>query len=606
MRIHSLSPQLIHQIAAGEIVERPASVVKELLENSLDASATHIELSIERGGVGLIRVRDNGVGIHPDDLVLALARHATSKIINLADLETVHSLGFRGEALPSIASIARVSLTSRWDGQPDEPRNGWRITAGFGQQDSPRPVPAPHPTGTTVEVRDLFYNVPARRKFLRTEKTEYGHIEMVVKRIGLTRPDVQLIVNYNQRQTLKLLAGESQAARERRVAEICGSAFIENAVWIEREVGGIRVSGWIALPVFSRSQADLQFFYVNGRMVRDKSVSHAMRQAYQDVLYHGRYPAFVLSLELDPALVDVNVHPTKHEVRFREARLVHDLIFRTVQDTLAAMRPGDTSRSEVATNVVEVPLRWPEPLQPQSLPLQVREDRNAYTVLDGQSAVVMDATAESISATLNHQPLDQELSPSECPLGYALAQLHGAYVLAQNAHGLVIVDMHAAHERIAYERLKASLQEDGVRSQPLLVPVSLKVGPHEAELAEEQAEFFRSLGIDLSRLGPELLAVRAIPALLRGSDVAALIRDVLTDLSVHGSSGRIQTAVNHVLATMACHGSVRANRKLSLDEMNALLRDMERTERSGQCNHGRPTWTQLDMTELDKLFWRGR
>ncbi|MCP5141558.1 MAG: DNA mismatch repair endonuclease MutL [Chromatiales bacterium] len=610
MPIRQLPPQLINQIAAGEVVERPASVVKELLENSLDAGARRIEVDIEGGGIRRILIRDDGGGIPEDELALALARHATSKITSLADLEAVGSLGFRGEALPSIASVSRLTLTSR----SADAEHAFAVSSdGSDRVDAPKP--AAHPQGTAVDVRDLFYNTPARRKFLRTEQTEFRHLEQVVKRIALSRFDVAMQMRHNQRASLRFDASDTRQGWEKRVAEVCGAPFIENAVFVDQQIGELRLWGWIARPTFSRSQADMQYFYINGRMARDKLIGHAVRQAYQDVLYHGRHPAFVLYLELDPTLVDVNAHPTKHEVRFRDQRRVHDFLFSTVHRALAEIRPGDedsgavpadhglagltamatTSLPPPTTPMMPPPTRYAVPTQGRiSLPL--REHIANYERLQSPRP-------EPGATPVGMSTDDSDAAP---PLGFALAQLHGVFVLAQNAQGLVLVDMHAAHERISYERLKTALDGDGIRSQPLLVPVSVPVSAREADVAEQHAEDFQRLGMEIERSGPESLRVRSVPTLLAQSDPAALVRDVLADLIAEGSSSRLRESINEVLSTMACHGSVRANRRLTVPEMNALLRDMERTERSGQCNHGRPTWVQLDMAELDRLFLRGR
>ena len=593
-RIHTMPAQLVNQIAAGEVVERPASVVKELLENSLDAGATRIEVDIEQGGVKLIRIRDNGRGIHREDLALSLSPHATSKINSLDDLERVRSLGFRGEALPSIASVSRLSLTSCWHAAAE----AWNIRASA--RDEFEIQPAAHSSGTTVEVCDLFYNIPARRKFLRTEKTEFGHLEDVIKRIALSRFDADITLRHNGRAIKQLRSAADRLQQEKRIAEICGPAFIEHALYTDYEVDGLRLWGWIAKPAFSRSQADMQFFYVNGRMVRDRLVAHALRQAYQDVLYHGRHAACVLFLELDPTAVDVNAHPGKHEVRFRQSRGVHDFLFRAIHKALADVRPGE---QEITSAIAEVPQTsaqggagWRPAVFGASgrqapLSLAVAEQMNAYGAL---------------AAGVDALPQTQHEADEMPPLGFALAQLHGIYILAENAHGLVLVDMHAAHERITYERLKQSQQSNGIRSQPLLVPAAIVVSEKEAELAQISPELFTGLGFEVDRIGPETLRVRQVPVLLADSDAEALIRDVLSDLISQGSSTRIREAMNGVLSTMACHGSVRANRRLTVPEMNALLRDMEQTERSGQCNHGRPTWIQLSIDELDKLFMRGR
>ncbi|WJW74823.1 DNA mismatch repair endonuclease MutL [Thiohalobacter sp. IOR34] len=593
MPIRQLPPQLINQIAAGEVVERPASVLKELLENSLDAGARRLEIDIEQGGVRRIQVRDDGCGIPRQELALALARHATSKIESLDDLERVASLGFRGEALPSIASVSRLTLTSRVDGAD----SGWRV-CGDGSDRVEPPCPAAHPPGTTVEVRDLFFNTPARRKFLRTEATEFRHVEDVVRRIALSRFGVEIQLRHNRRSLWRLPPASGRAEQERRLARLCGAPFVEQSLYVEQQAAGLELRGWLGLPTFSRSQADLQYFFVNGRMVRDRLIAHAVRQAYQDVLYHGRHPAFVLYLDLDPATVDVNVHPAKSEVRFRDSRLVHDVIYRTLHQAIAALRPGESDAPSRAAPPAAPPAAAP-PSQ-QAMPLRVQEQLAGYAAL--HPPPVAETTAPTAEGLAEAEPDADEVPP----LGFALAQLHGIYILAQNAAGLVLVDMHAAHERITYEGLKRSLAGEGIRSQPLLVPLTLRVSEREAALAEAQPGVFRELGFEVDRIGPEQLAVRQIPALLREADVAALVRDVLCDLLTHGVSQRLETALNAVLSTMACHGSVRANRQLSLAEMNALLRDMERTERSGQCNHGRPTWLQFGLDELDQLFMRGQ
>ena len=582
--------QLINQIAAGEVVERPASVVKELLENSLDAGAKRIDIDIEKGGIKSIRIRDDGVGIHKDDLALALSRHATSKIRNLDDLEHVSSLGFRGEALPSIASISRLSMTSK-----QQDAEGWCVQ---GQDEHTAEIkPAPHAVGTTVEVRDLFYNVPARRKFLKTEKTEFNHLEDVVKRISLSSFNVDINLIHNQRAVKTLRAANDKKTMEKRIAEICGNAFIESAVHMEFEAAGLKMHGWIAQPSFSRSQADMQYFFVNGRMIKDKLVTHAIRQAYQDVLYHGRHPAYVLYLELDPVLVDVNAHPTKHEVRFREGRLVHDFIFRAIYNALADVRPGDQAEVEQTAQVLNqstMPLygqNYASPQRQTAMALKVEETIQAYSNLYSQPDASIQETNQQ-----NEIP----------PLGFAVAQLHGVFILSQTANGMVVVDMHAAHERITYERLKTALDEGCIVSQPLLVPIAISVSEKEADLAETHAEIFSELGFELNRTAPESLRIRQIPVILARGDAEALVKDVLADLVTYGTSERIRQAMNEVLDTMACHGSVRANRKLTIPEMNALLRDMETTERSGQCNHGRPTWIEFSMSEMDKWFLRGK
>lgn len=596
MRIHQLPSQLINQIAAGEVIERPSSVVKELLENSLDAGAHSLDIEIEQGGVKLIRIRDDGSGIEKEDLALALQRHATSKIASFDDLEKVASLGFRGEALPSIASVSQLQITSRIE----DNEHGWALP-GI-PADSAGPQPAPHPKGTTVEVRELFFNVPARRKFLRTEKTEFQHLEQVVRRIALSRPDVGISLKHNQRKVLNLQPATTREQMERRVASVCGNAFIEQCLYIEHEAAGLKLKGWISLPTFSRSQADMQYFFVNQRMVKDKVLTHAVRQGYQDVLFHGRHPAYVLTLEMEPALVDVNVHPAKHEVRFRESRLVHNFLSRTLKSALAEARAGSTAAPSLATETVSSQADQPAMVNQEHLNFSIQEQAAAYQELAVQ-AMESKTSQASMPTTAVVSPASAGELP---PLGYALAQLKGIYILAENASGLVLVDMHAAHERITYEKLKQAHAEQGVRAQPLLLPLTLNVSEGEADLAESAIEEFSRIGFEVERLGPEQLRLRQIPALLHNADAEQLLRDVIADLAAFGQSRRLTEASDEVLATMACHGSVRANRRLSLEEMNALLREMERTERSGQCNHGRPTWSQLSLEQLDKLFKRGQ
>ena len=472
--------------------------------------------------------------------------------------------------------------------------------------------PAPHPRGTTLEVRDLFYNTPARRKFLRTEKTEFGHIHEVIKRQALSRPDVTFTLHHNGKQTLQLGAAESDSERNRRIATICGKEFAEHTVTIEREAGSLKLWGWVAEPTFSRSQADLQYFFVNGRVIRDKLVSHAIRQAYRDVLFHGRHPAFVLFLELDPAGVDVNVHPTKHEVRFRDSRGVHDFLFGTLSRALADVRPGQTQLPAAAEMVESVAQQSTMGLSPGGLPASFAGQTGALTSgAGGDRGQFGTMGSRYASPTLQRasnapQPEFSDSSAEIPPLGFAVAQLHGVYILAENQHGMVLVDMHAAHERITYERLKQAREGAGITRQPLLVPITLAVSNREAAIAAEQAEELASLGVLVEAVGEEAVVCRELPAPLKDADAEALVRDVLSDLLEFGTSDRIASSLDELLSTMACHGSVRANRRLTLPEMNALLRDMEETERSGQCNHGRPTWVQLGMADLDKLFLRGR
>ncbi len=593
-RIHILSPRLANQIAAGEVVERPASVVKELLENALDAGATQIEIDVEAGGVKLIQLRDNGSGIARDDLTLALSRHATSKITTLDDLESVATLGFRGEALASIASVSRLTLIS------NNNEGAWEVfTEGRDMQAQIQP--AAHPKGSTVVVRDLFFNTPARRKFLRTEQTEFNHLLEVIKRQSLSRFEVGFTLRHNGRVIHQLRPCKTQQDKEQRIAAICGPAFMENAVYIEKEIHGMELSGWIALPSFSRSQADLQHFYVNDRVIRDRLVAHAVKQAYRDVMYHDRHSAFVLYLKLPAENVDVNVHPTKHEVRFRDGRTVHDFLFRTINKSIADIRPQDAlDKSESVPDSARVFSQAPQ----QTIPFNYASGLSSPTqreVRDTFSAY--NTFSNGITATAIAPREENEILP---PLGYAIAQLHGIYILAENAQGLIVVDMHAAHERITYERMKCARDQQGLRSQPLLVPESIALSEKEVEFAEQHQDLFRQLGFELQVAGAECIMIREIPVLLQGAKVEQLLRDVLADLITHGQSVRIESAIDEVLATMACHGSVRANRQLSIPEMNALLRDMEATERSGQCNHGRPTWSQLSLQDLDKLFLRGR
>lgn len=606
--IRLLSPELINQIAAGEVIERPSSVVKELVENSLDAGARRIEVDIEAGGARLIRVRDDGGGIGVDELPLAVASHATSKIGSFDDLEHVASMGFRGEALASVSSVSRFALTSRTQGQDA----AFRIEVDSGKLQAARP--AQHPQGTSVEVRDLFYNVPARRKFMRAERTEFAHIDDLLKSLALARSAVEFRLSHNGKPVRIWKAARDEQAEMQRVAEVLGEEFPSRSLRIDHAAAGLHLSGWVGLPTASRAQADAQYFYVNGRLVRDRIVAHAVRQAYADVLFHGRHAAFVLYLQLDPAGVDVNVHPAKHEVRFREQRLVHDFLFRSLHEALAQTRAGQNlPAAEPASAAMAQPYAaavgasspvsgyspaWSGAFDQSRLNLGVREAPMAqYAALLGEAPSGQNAS---------YAPLPPTEEGEAPPLGFAIAQLKSIFVLAENAHGLVLVDMHAAHERITYEKLKSGRVGSNLRSQMLLVPLSIAVSAKEAAAAEEYADALAEWGLELSRSGPATVVVRRIPALLEGADVAQLSRDVLSELAQHGSSRRLQELENELLSTMACHGSVRAGRRLTIPEMNALLREMEATERSGQCNHGRPTWVQLSLPELDKLFMRGR
>jgi len=609
--IQRLATRLANQIAAGEVVERPASVIKEALENSLDAGATRIEVDLEGGGVQLMRVRDDGTGIPEQDLPLALARHATSKISSIDDLEAVGTLGFRGEALASIASVSRLSLTSNADGTGS---SGTTATTE-GRDMTVTLAPAPHPRGTTLEIRDLFYNTPARRKFLRTEKTELGHIEEVFKRQALARTEVAFSLRHNGRVLHNLAPATDAVSRERRVAQVCGTAFMEQAVALSRESGPIALHGWVGLPTFSRSQADLQYFFVNGRVIRDKLVTHAIKQAYRDVLFHGRHPAYVLFLEVDPRVVDVNVHPTKHEVRFREGREVHSFIFSTLNRCLADLRPGDGPATADPAGAEAAATGWAAAPGQGGIPLGVphaggggygppmnQANLGALARLYGASTSQVADRGSAGTAPA----VDPESEAEIPPLGFALAQLQGVYILSENAQGLVLVDMHAAHERITYERLKRLRSDTGIKTQPLLVPQTVAVSAREVAVAVDMADNLRALGLLVEPAGEEQLVVRELPIALIDTPVEALVRGVLADMQAYGSSDRVRAHEDELLSTMACHGSVRANRRLTLPEMNALLRDMEITERSGQCNHGRPTWVQLGMSDLDRLFLRGR
>ncbi|MGS7838676.1 DNA mismatch repair endonuclease MutL [Stenotrophomonas maltophilia] len=626
--IRPLPEILINQIAAGEVVERPASVVKELVENAIDAGASRVDIDLEEGGVRLIRIRDNGSGIAPEQLPLAVSRHATSKIADLDDLESVATLGFRGEALPSIASVSRFTLSSRR--AHDEHGSALQIEGGKIGEVTPRA----HAPGTTVEVRELFYNVPARRKFLRAERTELGHIEEWLRSLALARPDVELRVSHNGKASRRYKPGDLYS--DARLAETLGEDFANQAVRVDHSGAGLRLHGWIAQPHYSRASADQQYLYVNGRSVRDRSVAHAVKMAYGDVLYHGRQPAYVLFLELDPTRVDVNVHPAKHEVRFRDSRLVHDFVYRTLKDALADTRAGMSVQEIGAGPVPPVDaaaapmassagasgfglVRGPAPgagpggggggfsgWRPQQpLGLQVADAPAAYAALYATPSGAERGAALPPMPTENGLPVTSA-DAGVPPLGYAIAQLHGIYILAENAEGLIVVDMHAAHERIGYERLKNAHDGIGLQSQPLLVPITLAVGEREADTAESEAETLAALGFEVTRAGPGSLHVRSIPALLAHAEPEGLLRDVLTDLREHGQSRRVASARDELLSTMACHGAVRANRRLTVPEMNALLRDMEITERSGQCNHGRPTWARFSLAEIDRWFLRGR
>jgi len=665
-RIHQLNPLLSNQIAAGEVIERPASVVKELIENSLDAGATEIDIHIEQGGLRLIQIHDNGSGIHRDDLLLSVNRHATSKIQEMEDLEKIATLGFRGEALASICSVSRFVLSSA-----QENGKGWKIQIE-GIDEKPETIPVAHPVGTTIEVRDLFFNTPARRKFLRSEKTEFDHIDEVVKRIALSSFATHVSLTHNKRLIRQYHKTEHEHEKDdlARLSALCGQSFSEQSLRLDVEGANMRLWGWIGLPTFSRSQSDLQYFYVNKRMVRDKLLNHAVRSAYRDVLYHNRYPAFVLFLELPSQQVDVNVHPSKYEVRFRESRLVYDFIQHSVHDALANVRPAalslvpsafDRTGASPVFNRTEsaAAQAWAErndaPLKVQEnavlyqerphLPAaviarspglkacrgrlrdeaiqvfhgsprlsaeftpssfktgQARDDElpSSANVADSASLVMLGKEWQEVSVSDS-----ASLVPEIPPLGNAIAQFRNIYILAENAHGLVIVDMHAAHERILYERLKKEMDEQKVLSQGLLVPISVALREQEMNCLEQHLPLFQQGGWDIEPISQASVLIRKVPQLLDHVDIKQFIQDMVSDLMVHAKTQRTEDKVHDILGSMACRAAVHAKRRLSIPEMNALLRDMEKTAHSGQCNHGRPSWTQLTVQDLDKIFLRGR
>jgi len=575
--IRVLPDVLVSQIAAGEVVERPASALKELLENCLDAGAHEISVQLAGGGTKLIKVIDDGGGIERADLPLALARHATSKIASLGDLERVASLGFRGEALASIAAVSRLALTSRRSGD----KHAWTV-ATRGAEVS-KPAPAPLAAGTSVEVRDLYFNTPARRKFLKSDATEFAHCEEAFRRIAISRPDVAFTLQHNGRSRYHL---KPQPPRG-RIGAVLGEDFHDGALELDESSAGLRLHGAIGLPARARASRDEQYCFVNGRFVRDRLIAHAIRQAYQDVLHHEQHPSFVLFLEIDPAQVDVNVHPTKTEVRFRDARGIHQFVFHALNKALAGAVAGAATGRVPAT--AAPPAFAAQPMRQAAMALAAAEPAAFYETLFGKPAAEF--------------PLPDA---EEAPLGFALAQLSGVYVLAQNRHGLVIVDMHAAHERIMYERLKGALDRREIPMQPLLVPVTFPAQPLDVSTVEEHAAVLHTIGFDIAAASSTSLIVRAVPALLADADARRLASDVLRELREYGASHVLTERRNELLATMACHAAVRANRRLTLAEMNGLLREMEATERSGQCNHGRPTWHQVPLAELDKLFMRGR
>ncbi|QID18294.1 DNA mismatch repair endonuclease MutL [Nitrogeniibacter mangrovi] len=593
--IHRLSDPLINQIAAGEVVERPASVLKEVLENAVDAGAQAIEVALEAGGIKRIRVSDDGCGIDKADLALALERHATSKIASLDDLESVGTMGFRGEALAAISSVARTSLTSRADGAS----HAWRVD-GPGQT----PVPAALNRGTVVDVQELYYNTPARRKFLKTDNTEFAHCDDAFRRVALARPDIAMQLSHNGRVSQRLAAGDMT----RRTGALLGDDFLAHARAIEADTGPVRLTGFASLPAYSRASRDAQYFFVNGRFVRDKLVTHAIREAYRDILHGSRHPAYVLFLDIDPHTVDVNVHPAKIEVRFRDSRAVHQFIYHALERSLGQSGAGvaDHAGTDPAAPSPAMPLRpspgYPAAPTPVQSPLAMEAATRSYYDFTARAS---DRPSGLDALPRAPEPMPAPTPGEAPPLGFALAQLHGVYILAQNAQGLVLVDMHAAHERILYERLKSVL--DGQPSiQRLLIPAVLSLSAKEMATAERCAAVLADMGFDVSAAGPQNLGVRSVPSLLAAADVPELVRAVLADLEDMPASDVITARRNELLATMACHGAVRANRTLTIPEMNALLRQMEATERADQCNHGRPTWTQFSMAELDRFFLRGQ
>ena len=606
--IQLLPDLLINQIAAGEVIERPASALKELLENSLDAGAAEIAVQLEGGGIKRLVVRDNGGGINKEQLPLALMRHATSKIASLEDLQKVASMGFRGEALASMAAVAQLALTSR---TPDA-EHAWKVEALDGAQSVA--APAAHPHGTSIEMRELYFNTPARRKFLKSESTEYAWCEEVFKRIALSRPDVTFSLQRDGKSIWQLAATRSPrppltpcplpegegvlTGLGERVAAILGPEFGQHAVTVERQIGPLHLYGIAALPAYSRSTRDEQYFFVNGRFVRDKVLMHAVRQAYQDILHHQRHPAFVLFLDMPPEQVDVNVHPAKSEVRFRESQGIHQFVFHALQDALGAtmneVNPAKSAPSPAAAGEGwgEGSQRTFAPIQQQTMSFNAAQPQAAYKLWEE-------------SASVREQEADTPQTEAH-PLGFALGQLSGIYILAQNQQGLIVVDMHAAHERIVYERLKTAFDAQQMPTQPLLIPVTFAAEALDIATAEEEQEALQKLGFDIAPLSTNTLAVRAMPAMLKQSHAETAAREVLHELRDFGASRALTERRNELLATLACHSAVRANQQLSLPEMNAILREMEQTERADQCNHGRPTWFQVTLAELDAMFMRGK
>lgn len=615
-RIAVLPPQLANQIAAGEVVERPASIVKELIENALDAGATQIEIRIEQGGSTLIEVSDNGSGIHPDDLPLALLRHATSKIHSAEQLAAIETLGFRGEALASIAAISRLSLASS---QRDD---GIGLEVWLERDTAPQVKPIAQPRGTRVAVRDLFYNVPARRKFLKTVSTEFGHIEEVIRRVALFHFEVGFRLSHQNQVRLDLPIADEGRARLQRVKKILGHAFADSALWFEAETLTGTVAGWLGHPAQARGQADQQYLYVNGRVVRDRTVSHALRMAYDGVLHGHKHPSFLLFLTVAADQVDVNVHPTKHEVRFVAGREVHEFVRHHARQALAKLQqpaaPVDLATASPTitqpTQQDRLPLTLPSATDtPNTLSNSLSQPVQrtwSYPMQQRSVQPPADHVRSGVAAYLSglQTPIEPEFSAEsslDYPLGFALAQLHGVYILAQNQAGLIMVDMHAAHERILLEQLKQSWQQAAWHSQQLLVPLAVEVTPRQAERIEPMQTVLAQLGLELDQAGEQQALLRAVPALLAKGDLVTLVQAILSSLPDTNDADVLTQARDRILSTMACHGAVRANRALSLAEMNSLLRQMEQTEFAGQCNHGRPTWRAFPLDQLDKLFARG-
>ncbi len=631
-KIELLDDRLINQIAAGEVIERPASLLKELLENSLDAGSSQINVEIEKGGLKLVKVEDNGSGIPKQELSLALSRHATSKLKSFEDLYSILSLGFRGEALPSIAAVSKLTLSSK----TADAQSGYEFSC-FGGNNLAEPRPVARMQGTTVTVEDLFYNTPARRKFLRTEQTEYKYIDQNIRRLALSRSDVGFTLSHNGRKNIDCSIAQTEAEQDRRVKLICGAEFQQHTVRFSDLQTDMALEGWVALPTFSRSQRDLQYFFVNGRAIKDPLIAHAVKRAYADVLYSGRHPAFVLYLQVDPSEVDVNVHPSKTEVRFKDTRRVHDFIYRSLNKLIADIRPGanappaQASLSSnpgqssglfnqgggISSGAATSPLHNYDPhknaaVKQGAFKFNAQEQIAGYDALHPGGGIRGAGVSQFDSASAEAQEdavnlgdvasVDEQDIP---PLGFALAQLKGIYILAESQQGLILVDMHAAHERIKYETMKAELAAEQVACQPLLVPVQITLSPVEATTAQRHLTHFQAMGMEIDFLSEHELVLRQVPEILSKADMPALIHDVLADLSELGESDRIEHNIREILSSKACHGAVRANRQLTIPEMNALLRDMEVVERSGQCNHGRPTWVSVTIEELDKWFQRG-